>query len=116
MQVLLVVVAADDDRARAGRRVWCVTSGTPTPSRRSARSRFMYSIVLAANASSCVDSPARASVIAASTVAASCAMPSARTRAVLGEQLVAVEPDVRALLDGGEDLAPDVVERAGCRR
>ena len=71
----------------------CVTSGTPTPSRRSARSRFMYSIVLAANASSCVDSPALASAIAAATRLGVVRDALGDDGAVLGEQLVAVEAD-----------------------
>ena len=72
----------------------------------------MYSIVLAANASSCVDSPALASVIAASTTdGRSCARALGEDGAVLGEQLVAVEADLRALLDRGEHLAADVVQQ-----
>src|SRR3954467_6312461 len=99
------------------------TSGTPTPSRRSARSRFMYSIVLAAKASSCTERPALASATAPATLVSSCAPPPPGTAppvrrpplgedgALLVEQLGAVQPDRRALLQAGEHLAADVVQQ-----
>ena len=71
----------------------------------------MYSIVLAANASSCTDSPAFASAIAAATGRVVLGDPLGEDRAVLVEQLVAVEADRRALLEAGEHVAADVVEQ-----
>ena len=68
LEVLLVVVAADHDDARAVPANLVRTSGTPTPSSSSSRSRLMYSAVLTAKASSWVDSPAFASAICSATV------------------------------------------------
>ena len=76
-QVVPVVVAAGDDAARAGRPSGSAPPGTPTPSSRSVRSCFMYSMVAAANASSWVDRPSLASISAAVTVSAVCSRPSA---------------------------------------
>ena len=54
-------------------------SGMPTPSSSRVRSRFMYSIALAANASSCADIPVFASIIRSATDSWVCRTPSAMT-------------------------------------
>ena len=52
-------------------------SGMPTPSSSSVRSRFMYSMALAAKASSCADIPVFASIIRSATDSGVCSTPSA---------------------------------------
>ena len=71
-------------------------------------------MVLLAKASSCTDSPARASSIASSTAAASSSWPLATDRA-LTEQDVAVQHHVVAFVDAPEDLGAHRVEQAESR-
>ena len=91
-----------------------LTSGIPTPSSSSVRSRFMYSMALAANASSWADMPVLASIIRS-------AIDSRGLLRALGDRLLAdvdgagVDPDLRPVLDPAEDLVADAVDQQDVR-